>query len=51
MKISMPCVEKGKVDANNKPGVILRMMDFYKIETKNGILILLYARKQVLFII
>lgn len=38
----MPCVEKGKVDANNKPGVILRMMDFYKIETKNGILILLY---------
>jgi len=49
MKIPVPCVDRGKVDANNMLGVILSVTDggFYKIGTKNGILSSLYARNQI----
>ncbi|XP_022177881.1 KRAB-A domain-containing protein 2-like [Myzus persicae] len=49
VKIPVPCVDRGKVDANNVLGVILSVTDdgFYKIGTKNGILSSLYARNQI----
>jgi hypothetical protein len=39
VKIPVPCVDRGKVNANNVLGVILSVTvdGFYKIETKNGI--------------
>jgi len=49
VKIPVPYIDGGKVDANSVLGVILSITDdgFYKIGTKNGILSSLYARNQI----
>jgi hypothetical protein len=49
VKILVPCVDRGKVDANNVLGVMLSVTDdgFHKIGTINGILSSLYARNQI----
>lgn len=49
VKIPVPSVDRGKVDANNLIGVILTVSDdaFYKVGTKNGVISGLFSRNQI----